>query len=77
MTMQAWIDVLGEFANRGFALKQSGDHVLELLHHGQPIARFSQVGATGECLQAECALHLVVKHGWDGCIWSRNQAGNE
>jgi len=71
MTTQAQIQGLGEFANRDFTLEHQGDHVLFLMHEGEQIARFSQLGATEESLQAECARHLVMKHGWDGCLWTR------
>ena len=69
MTTKAQIQGLGEFANRGFTLEHPGDYVLELLHEGELVATFSQVGATEASLQHECARHLVMKHGWDGCLW--------
>ncbi len=71
MTTQAQAQGLGQFAQWGFTLEHLGDHVVELHHEGKFVARFSQLGATEHSLQAECARHLVNKHGWDGCLWSR------
>jgi len=62
---------LAAFVNFGFTLYCPDDHTLVLLHEGRSIAIFSQLGATPESLQAECARHLVIKHGWNGCLWSR------
>lgn len=73
MTTQAQVQGLGEFARWGFTLEQTDDHVVELHHQGEFVARFSQSGATPESLQEECARHLVNKHGWDGCLWSRKE----
>jgi len=73
MTTQAKIQGLGEFAHRGFTLKHPDDHVLELLHGGELVARFSQMGATEASLQHECAKHLVKHHGWEGCLWERGK----
>ena len=72
MTTQAQIQGLGEFARYGFTLEHDGAMAVFLLHEGELVARFSQLGATPESLQAECALHLVKRHGWSGCLWSRN-----
>ncbi len=58
MTTQAQIRGLGEFADRGFTLEHPDDHIVELRHQGDLIARFSQTGATQESLQRECARHL-------------------
>ncbi|GAJ13407.1 unnamed protein product, partial [marine sediment metagenome] len=66
---QAQIQGLGEFAHWGFTLEHPDDHIVELRHQGEFVARFSQLGATKESLQAECAAHLVEKHGWGGCLW--------
>ncbi|MBA7644068.1 hypothetical protein ES703_51805 [subsurface metagenome] len=66
MTTQAQTQGLGEFARWGFTLEHPDDHVVELQHQGELVARFSQTGATEQSLQAECAAHLVEKHGWDG-----------
>jgi hypothetical protein len=60
---------LGEFARRAFTLEHPDDHVVLLMHDGQRVATFSQTGATEESIQAECSSHLVMKHGWDGCLW--------
>lgn len=54
-----------------------GDHIVELRHQGEVIARFSQLGVTEQRLQGECARHLVMKHGWDGCLWSRKEINGE
>lgn len=64
---------LGPYTERGFSLQHNGDTVLFLLHEGELVARFSQTGATEKSLQAECAKHLVIKHGWDGCLWSKKE----
>lgn len=77
MTTQAQIQGLGQFASWGFTLEEPDDHVLVLLHQGELVARFSQTGATEKSLQEECASHLVIKHGWNGCLWSRNEKGGD
>ena len=61
---------LGEFSQRDFTLNNVDDHVVKLLHDGEVIASFSQSGATQHTLQAECALHLVRKHNWDGVVYT-------
>jgi len=71
MTTQAQIQGLGQFGNFGFTLEHPDDHILLLLHEGELVARFSQLGATPESLQAECSRHLVIKHGWSGSLWNR------
>jgi len=71
MVTEAQIQVLGSFARWGFTLEQPDDHVVVLLHEGKLVARFSQTGATPESLQAECSKHLVIKHGWAGCLWQK------
>lgn len=71
MTTEVQVQGLGEFARRGFTLEHPDDHVVLLMHDGHRVATFSQIGATQESLQAECARHLVTKHGWDGCLWSK------
>ncbi|MBA7584828.1 hypothetical protein ES708_26790 [subsurface metagenome] len=73
MTTQAQTQGLGEFARRGFSLEHPDDHVLLLIHEGECVARYSQTGATEQSLQAECARHLVMKHGWDGALWERGR----
>lgn len=62
---------LGVFAQRGFILEHPDDHVVVLIHHGKEVAWFSQTGATPESLQEECTKHLVIEHGWDGCLWEK------
>jgi len=66
---------LGQFANFEFRLEHPDDHIVELHHQGKLVARFSQLGATPESLQDECARHLVIKHSWDGCLWSGKEEG--
>ena len=73
MTTQAQAQGLGTFEQRGFTLKHPDDHVVELQHQGEFVARFSQLGAAPENLQEECARHLVKKHGWDGALWERGR----
>ena len=68
------IQGLAEFARWGFTLEYPDDHIIGLRHQGELIAQFSQFGVTEQRLQAECARHLVMKHGWDGCLWCRKEA---
>ena len=75
MRTQAQIQGLREFAQWEFTLESPGDHIVELHHRGELVARFIQAGATEQSLQAECARHMVIKHGWDGCLWSRGNEG--
>ena len=75
MTTQTQVQGLGLFARWGFTLRHPDDHILQLLHEGELVARFSQTGATEESLQAECSKHLVMKHGWDGCLWKEAKHG--
>lgn len=69
MVTEAQAQGLGEFVRWGFTLEHPDDHILVLLHDGELVARFSQLGATEESIQAKCALHLAKRHGWDGCLW--------
>jgi len=62
MIIRAQVQGLGEFARRGFVLEHPDDHIVELHHEGEFVARFSQAGATPESLQAACARHQVEKH---------------
>jgi len=71
MATEAQVQGLGEFSRWGFTLEHPDDHVVVLLHEGKLVARFSQLGATEESLQEECSKHLVIKHGWDGCLWQK------
>lgn len=75
MATQAQIQGLREFARWEFTLERPEDLIVELHHQDELVARFSQAGATEQSLQAECARHLVIKHGWDGCLWSRSNEG--
>jgi len=62
---------LGTFANFGFSLEAPDDHLVMLWHEDERIAVFSQIGATEQSIQAECARHLVIKHGWHGALWQK------
>lgn len=73
MVTEAQRQGLGTFINFGFTLEHPDDHILELLHEGERVATFSQGGATQASLRHECAAHLVLKHGWDGCLWNRKK----
>ena len=68
MTTGAQTRSLGEFTRWGFTLEHDGSMAVFLLHEGELVGRFYQTGATEKSLQAECAKHLVMKHGWDGCL---------
>lgn len=37
-----------EWKQQGLTLEEPDDHILELRHHGEVIARFSQTGVTTE-----------------------------
>ena len=76
MVTKAQVQGLGQFAEWGFTLYCPDDHIVALLHEGRSIALFSQTGATEESLQKECALHLAMKHGWDGCLWSKKESNH-
>jgi len=76
MFTEAQIHALGEYSRRGFTLDHDGSIALLLLHEGELVARFSQVGVTPQSLQNECARHLVTKHGWDGCLWRKVETSN-
>ncbi len=62
MVTQNQIESLGEFAHRGFTLEYPDNHGLFLMHEGERIAVFSQVGVTAASLQAACAKHLAKSH---------------
>lgn len=53
---------LGKFTHQGFTLKHPDDHIVEVYHDDEFVARFSQLSSTEESLQAECDNHLVEKH---------------
>ena len=76
MTTQAQRQGLGSFAEMGFMLEPHSDDMVLLLHEGKFVAQFSQMGATGESLQAECTRHLVENHGWDDRPRSRKEANH-
>lgn len=73
MLTEAQLRGLGIFARYGFTLEHPDDHVLTLLHEGESVATFSQTGATEESIQAECAKHLAIRHGWDGALWQKTK----
>jgi len=73
MATEVQVQGLGEFAHREFTLEHLGCEVVLLLHEGEFVARFSQIGATEESLQAECSKHMVMKHGSDGCLWQKQK----
>jgi len=75
MVTKARVLGLGLFAQYGFTMERPDDHLLLLLHEGEMVSRFSQLGATEETIQAECARHLATHHGWDGCLWQRGANG--
>jgi len=75
LTTRMQIQGLDEFARWGFTLEHPDEHIVDLHHQGELIARFSQAEATEQSLQAACARHLVIKHGWDGCMWSKSNEG--
>ncbi|MBA7668251.1 hypothetical protein ES703_76360 [subsurface metagenome] len=62
MTTKAQVQGLGQFDRWGFTLEHPDDHVLSLMHEGERIAIFSQLGATPESIQEECARHLHTIH---------------
>ena len=72
--MQAQIPFLSEYVRWDFTLVHSDDHVVELYHQSKLVARFNQLGATKESLQVECARHLAIEHGCNGCIESTSKA---
>jgi len=76
MTTKVQVEGLGQFAQHGFTLEHDGAIAVFLLHEGELVARFSQTGATEESLQAECARHLFMKHGWSGCLWERRRTND-
>ena len=69
MLTEAQTQGVGSFASHGFTLETPDDHVVFLFHDGERIAVFSQTGAAEESIQAECARHLAMKHGWEGVLW--------
>jgi len=77
MVTQAQLQGLGQFVRWGFTLEHDGAMAVFLFHEGELVGRFSQTGATEESLQAECANHLALRHHWNGCLWTRNEEGNQ
>jgi hypothetical protein len=76
MTTQAQVQGLGQFGRQAFTLEHDGATAVFLFHEGQLVSRFSQTGATEEGIQRECALHLAKCHGWEGCLWTREEEAN-
>lgn len=74
MTTEAQVEGLGKFARWGFTLDHEIDDEVLLMHEGEQVASFLQTGASEESLQAECASHLVNKHGWDGRSYQQEDA---
>ncbi|MCK9526550.1 MAG: hypothetical protein M0R49_11585 [Limnochordia bacterium] len=72
--MQAQIPFLSEYVRWDFTLVHPDDHVVELYHQSELVARFSQLGTTKESLQVEGARHLAKEHGCNGCIESTNKS---
>ncbi|APV45069.1 hypothetical protein [Dehalogenimonas formicexedens] len=60
------IPELGEHADRGFRLENLDDHMVALYHEDEELGVFSQIGATAESIQKECARHLTARHGGEG-----------
>jgi len=60
------IPELGEYASRSFRLEYLDDHMVALYHDDEELGAFSQMGATVESIQSECARHLADKHGGKG-----------
>ena len=71
MTTELQRDILGSFAELGFRVEVEGDETIRLTHEGVVLNQFPPVGETRLVLQAECARHLVLWHGWDGALWQR------
>lgn len=69
MTTKAQVQGLGLFAQQGFTLEHPDDHVVILKHESETLVIFSQLGATQESIQAECANHLALCHHWNSCLW--------
>ena len=72
--MQAQIPFLSEYVRWDFTLVHPDDHVVELYHQSELVARFSQLGTTKESLQVEGARHLAKEHGCNGYIESTSKA---
>ena len=62
---------LESFACQGFTLECDNKHPLLLLHEGELVTHLCPALASNQSIQNECSRHLAIKHGWDGCLWSR------
>ena len=59
LTKEATENILGEYANYGFTLKEPDDHILELYHGDKRIARLNQSTATPKIIQQGCRNYLA------------------
>jgi hypothetical protein len=75
MTTQIQDRSIGEFARWGFTLGHPDDHVVELYHEGELIARFSQTGATQTSLKEECEKNMDENHPLNSLKGSVSHAG--
>lgn len=73
MTTEAQIQGLGTFANFGFTLEHLDDHVVILLHKGELVGRFSQIGSQRE-KPSKGVCSSLGKVPWNGCLWTRKEA---
>ena len=53
---------LGMYSDLGFDLTTPDDDFLFLLHEGERIAVFSQMGATADSIRNRCSSHLLAEH---------------
>ncbi len=53
---------LGMYCELGFDLTAPDDDFLFLLHEGERIAIFSQMGATVDSIRNRCSSHLLAEH---------------
>ncbi len=59
ITKETTENILGEYANYGFTLKEPDDHILELYHGEKCIARLNQPTATPEIIRQGCRNYLA------------------
>jgi len=57
-TKQDTQDILGEFSDYGFSLREPDTHILELLFKDKVIARYNQTRVTREILREGCVNFL-------------------
>jgi len=53
------LEILGEYADEGYWLKEYDDHVITVGYKDMEIAAFSQAVATPEALREACARHMA------------------